>query len=525
MKKIVVCDAIHEVGFDILANQDGIEVVNAVKVPKNELGAVIADADVLITRSSTECDQAFVEQAKKLTALVRAGVGVDNVDIDFCSKKGIVVMNVPTANTIAAVEMTMCHLINSARKFVGAVNDLTQDKIWNREKWYGSELFGKTLGVIGFGNIGSRVAVRAMAFGMKVVAYDPYIEAVKATSTGATYTTNFDDILACDFITIHTPKNKETTNMIDQPQIDKMKDGVRLINCARGGLYNEEALFANLKSGKIAYAGIDVFVKEPGNTSPLLDLPNLSATAHLGANTLESQENIARQAVEAAIDAAKGICYPNALNLPIKTNELPQEIAPFVELVSKLGYFGAQILRKQIRGVTLEAEGEVSKFAESLLTFGLVGALKESMGENINYVNARFVAGENGIELQTATSHATNYTNKITLKLIANDEIFSISGVAFGEGEQRIVGINEFKTDFKPKGKMIVFKNKDIPGVIAQISSILAAQNINIADFRLGRGKGGEALAVVLVDEEISQSVLEKLAQVEACLRVQYAEI
>ncbi len=525
MKKIVVCDAIHEIGFEILAQQTDIEFVDAVKVPKPELGAVIADADVLITRSSTGCDAAFVAQAKKLSALVRAGVGVDNVDIDFCSKQGIVVMNVPTANTIAAVEMTLCHLLNSARRFVGAVNDLTLDKVWNREKWYGSELFGKTLGVIGFGNIGSRVAVRAMAFGMKVIAYDPYIDPVKATSTGAIYTRDFAEILACDFITIHTPKNAETTNMIDAPQIAQMKDGVRLINVARGGLYNESALLAALQSGKVAYAGIDVFVKEPGSTSPLLDAPNVSATAHLGANTLESQENIARQAVEAALNAARGVCYPNALNLPIKTSELPEQIAPFVELVSKIGYFAAQIFRKRIKSVVLEAEGDVAQFADSLLTFGLVGALRESMGEKINYVNARFVAGEAGIELKTATAQAKNYTNKITLKLIANDEIFSVAGVAFGEGEQRIVGINEFKTDFKPKGKMIVFRNKDVPGVIAQISAILAGENINIADFRLGRGGGGEALAVVLLDEKIDKDVLGKLAAVPACVRVNYAEI
>ena len=242
MKTIIVCDAIHKVGFEILNREEDIKVIDAVNIPKDKLLEILGEADVAITRSSTEVGEAFLNAAKNLKALVRAGVGVDNVDIDGCSKRGIIAMNVPTANTIAAVELTMAHMLAAARSFPYAHNDLKIDRIWKREKWYGVELFNKTLGVIGFGNIGSRVAVRAAAFGMKIVAYDPYIDPSKVTDMGGVYTRNFDDILACDFITIHTPKNKETVNMIGEAEIAKMKDGVRLINCARGGLYNEEAL-------------------------------------------------------------------------------------------------------------------------------------------------------------------------------------------------------------------------------------------------------------------------------------------
>ena len=334
MKTIIVCDAIHKVGFEILNREEDIKVIDAVNVPKDKLLDILGEADVAITRSSTEVGEAFLNAAKNLKALVRAGVGVDNVDIDGCSKRGIIAMNVPTANTIAAVELTMAHMLAAARSFPYAHNDLKIDRIWKREKWYGVELFNKTLGVIGFGNIGSRVASRAAACGMKIVAYDQYIDPSKVTDMGGVYTKNFEDILACDFITIHTPKNKETTDMIGEAEIAKMKDGVRLINCARGGLYNEEALYNGLKSGKIAFAGIDVFAKEPATNHPLLELNNVSVTPHLGANTLESQANIAIAAAEQAISAARGISYPSALNLPIKTEDLPPFVEPYIELTS-----------------------------------------------------------------------------------------------------------------------------------------------------------------------------------------------
>lgn len=524
MKTVIVCDAIHPVGFEILNAQNDIKVIDAVDMPKDKLLEILGEADVAITRSSTDCGEKFINAATKLKALVRAGVGVDNVDIDGFSKKGIIVMNVPTANTIAAVEMTMCHLLNSARNYINSVNDLQQDRVWKREKWYGNELYGKTLGVIGFGNIGSRVAYRSLAFGMKVIAYDPYIDPSKATDMGATYTTNFDDILGCDFITIHTPKNKETTNMVDEEQIAKMKDGVRLINCARGGLYNEDALYKNLKSGKIAYAGIDVFVKEPGNDHPLLDLNNVSATPHLGANTYESQKNIAIDAAEQAISAARGICYPNALNLPVKVEDLPPFVAPYTELLPKMAYFASQLSgKKQIKAIRLELEGEVSDYAEPMLSFAIAGALKDVLGDTINYENATLKASEKGIEVSTTVVPASGYKSKLTVKLITDEDSISVGGTVFSETEQRIVSVNGFKTDFKPKGRMIVFKNRDIPGVISDISGILAKAKINIADFRLGRDNDGFALAVILVDEDIQKDILDQLNALEACVWARYA--
>ncbi|MBR8462508.1 phosphoglycerate dehydrogenase [Campylobacter sp. faydin G-140] len=525
MKNIIVCDAIHPVGFELLKKEQDINVIDAVKVPKDELLQILGDADVAITRSSTEINEAFLNAGKKLKAIVRAGVGVDNVDIDGCSRRGIIAMNVPTANTIAAVELTMAHMLAAARSLEYAHNDLKIDRIWKREKWYGVELFNKTLGIIGFGNIGSRVAARAKAFGMKIVAYDPYIDSAKVVDMGGVYTKNFDDILACDFITIHTPKTKETIGMIGEAEIAKMKDGVRLINCARGGLYDEKALENGLKSGKIAFAGIDVFTKEPATDHPLLDLNNVSVTPHLGANTLESQRNIAIEAVEQAISAARGISYPNALNLPIKTEDLPPFVEPYIELISKMAFLATQINKKAIKAIRVETEGKIGEYANSMLTFALVSVLKESLGDAINYVNAKFLCDEKGIINEAIVVPQSGYNNKISVKITTDSDATTISGTVFGETEQRIVGINGFKTDFKPKGKMIIFKNNDVPGVIAQISAILADEKINIADFRLGRDDHGMALAVILVDEHISSDILTKLNALDTCIWAQYAVI
>ena len=526
MKKIIVCDAIHQKGLDILEACLDVEFIDASKEPKDKLLEIVGEYDVAITRSSTDVDQKFIDAAVNITSIVRAGVGVDNVDMQGCSKKGIVVMNVPTANTIAAVELTMAHLLSSARSFPNANNHLKYDRIWKREKWYGIELKGKKLGVIGFGNIGSRVSKRALSFEMEVIAYDPYIDPSRALDSGVGYTSNFDDILDCDFITIHTPKNKETIDMISFEEIEKMKDGVRLINCARGGLYNEDALYNGLKSGKIAYAGIDVFIKEPAVDNKLLELENISVTPHLGANTVESQQKIATQAAEQAISAAKGISYPNALNLAYKESELPQFVKPFLLLIGKMGYLASQINLGQVKSIKVIAEGDISDYLEPLITFALVGSLKESMGEMINYVNADFIAKERSILIQgVKEANRSEYKNKIQVALTTDKDCVLIGGTVFDEEIEKIVHVNKIKLDFKPKGRMIFFSNSDKPGVIADISKALVEQNINIADFRLGRGEHGNAFAVVLVDEAISKEVLRKLENIENCNKVAYATL
>ncbi len=521
MYTIAVCDHIHQKGLDMLASQKDIQMLNLASLPKNELLSHLKDVDVAITRSSTAVGEEFLKSVQNLKAIVRAGVGVDNVDIDGCSRKGIVVMNVPTANTIAAVELTMTHILSAIRNFPSANAQLKDERKWKREDWYGTELKGKKLGIIGFGNIGSRVGIRSKAFEAEVIAYDPYILPSKATDLGITYTKNFDDILACDIITIHTPKNAETKNMITAKQIAKMKDGVILINCARGGLYNEDDLYDALKSKKIRWAGIDVFDKEPGTTCKLLDLPNVYVTPHIGANTLESQEQIAKEAAQSAMEAARGAAYPNALNLPANSSAMPDFVLLYAELIQKLGYFCSQVDKNAITSISIATEGEISKYVQNLETFAIVGVLKPSLDNKINYVNAPFIAKERGIEIKTHTKESSRtYKNLVTLSVHTNKGSLSVSGTIFDDRIIRISAINEFDVLIEPKGRMILFKNTDVPGVIGSVGQILGKHKINIADFRLARNHNNEALAVILIDNEVPQEVLCELGEIQACISI-----
>jgi len=520
--KVIVCDHIHESGLTMLENENSIQFENLSHLDKTELLNQIGDAQLLITRSSTDVDVKLLESATSLKAIVRAGVGVDNVDIEECSKRGVIVMNVPTANTIAAVELTMTHMLSNMRFFPYAHNHLKTDRVWKREKWYGHELKNKKLGIIGFGNIGSRVGIRAKAFEMNVLAYDPYIDSSKATDLGVEYTENFEDILSCDIITIHTPKNSETINIISEKEISKMKDGVVLINCARGGLYNEEALFDGLKSGKIRSAGIDVFTKEPAINHPLLELDNITVTPHLGANTFESQYNIATQTAQQAIEAVKGIAYPNALNLPIKDSDISDGVRPYLNLIQKIGFVSAKLNKGNIKSIKIYIDGdEVKSFEKSLTTFAVVGALSEALGEKINYVNAEFVAKERNISIDVGNfSNNAGFKNRVGVKITTNKDVIQVAGTIFSENEERIVEINGFELDVKPQGNMILFTNSDVQGVIGDVGSIMAKHNINIADFRLGRNKDKKALAVIHTDEIASQEVLSELEKLEASISV-----
>ena len=524
---IVVCDHIHEAGLEMLRNDENINFIMAADVDKTELiEKIIPTADVAITRSSTDVDEKFIANAKNMKAIVRAGVGVDNVDIPGCSKEGIIVMNVPTANTIAAVELTMAHILSCMRMFPYSHDHLKNQRIWKREKWYGYEMKGKKLGVIGFGNIGSRVAKRAQSFEMDIVAYDPYINPSKVTDLDMTYTKNFDDILSCDIITIHTPKNQETIGMIDEAEFAKMKDGVVVINCARGGLYNEEALYNNLTNGKIRFAGIDVFNKEPATDHPLLDLDNIVVSPHLGANTYESQFNIGTQAAENAIAAAKGISYAHAMNLPIDESKIPSFVKPFLEMGQKIGFLESQINKSQIIAIKVSGQGEIAQYVDSLATFVAVGAMSQSSGDTINYVNADFVAKEKGIKIESeALGDSSVYKNLITIKLTTSEGTTTISATIFDDNVQRIVAIDNFDIEVAIKGDMILFKNSDVPGVIGSIGSILASHNVNIADFSLARNEQSQALAVILVDNTVNDSTLNELSQLDACLSVNYARV
>jgi len=524
---VVVCDHIHEAGLEMLRNDENINFIMAADEPKDKLvNEIIPQADVAITRSSTDVDENFIANAKNMKAIVRAGVGVDNVNIPGCSKEGIIVMNVPTANTIAAVELTMAHMLSCMRMFPYSHDHLKNQRIWKREKWYGYEMKGKKLGVIGFGNIGSRVAKRAQAFEMDIVAFDPYINPSKVTDLDMQYTKSFEDILACDIITIHTPKNQETIGMIDEAEFAKMKDGVVVINCARGGLYNEEALYNNLTNGKIRFAGIDVFNKEPAIDHPLLDLDNIVVSPHLGANTYESQYNIGTQAAENAIAAAKGMSYPHAMNLPIDESKIPAFVKPFLEMGQKIGFLESQMNKSQIIAIKVSGQGEIAEYVDSLSTFVAVGAMSENSGDTINYVNADFVAKEKGINIESeALSDSSVFKNLITIKLTTSEGTTTISATIFDDGVHRLVDIDGYDIEVALKGDMIFVKNSDVPGVIGSIGSILAKHDVNIADFSLARNDKSQALAVILVDNAVCDTTLNELEALEATSSVNYARI
>lgn len=524
--QVVICDPIHPKGIAFLSEQKDIQILDHSKMPKKELPLALSNADALITRSMTPINAETLAHAKELKVLVRAGVGVDNVDIHLCSQRGIVVMNVPTANTIAAVELTMAHMLNAVRRLPSAHAQLKHERLWRREDWYGSELCGKKLGIIGFGNIGSRVGVRALAFGMEVIVYDPYIHKSKATDLGAIYTKDFKDILACDCITIHTPKNEETINMIDAAEIAQMKEGVILINCARGGLYNEEALYEALQSKKVRWLGLDVFSKEPGIANPLLDLENVYVTPHIGANTLESQEQIALQATQAVVESLRGSAYPNALNLPIQEGNIAPYAKPYLRLTQKLGFFSSQINKGAFSALELTLAGPIKEYAQSLLTFALVGLLKPSLSDKVNYVNAAFLAQERHISLSSRTlEDATPYTNLVTLQLSTPGQTTQVSGTVFADNLLKITNINGFEMDVKPQGNMVLFKNVDMPGVIGNVGHTLAQHHINIADFRLGRNNHKQALAVIVVDDPINPEILAQLKTIPHCLSVSLVSI
>jgi D-3-phosphoglycerate dehydrogenase len=361
---------------------------------------------------------------------------------------------------------------------------------------------------------------------MDVLAYDPYVDSSKATDLEIGYSKNFEDILACDIITIHTPKNAETIGMIDKAEIAKMKDGAILINCARGGLYDEDALLEGLTNGKIAMAGIDVFNKEPATDHPLLDLDNVTVTPHLGANTKESQKNIAIQAAENAIAAAKGISYPNALNLPIKENELPNFVRPYLELIQKIGHLSAQVTKSAVKSIKVMAAGPVSEHIESMCTFATVGVLTESLGDQVNYVNAEFVAEERGIDIaKEVKPNNSGFTNKVAIKLTTAEGTITIAGTVFDDTVQRIIEIDDYILDVDPKGTMIFFRNNDTPGVIGDVGRIIADNGLNISDFRLGRDSKEQALAVVRVDGTVTKKILDELSSLEAFISVSHASI
>ena len=524
--KVLISDNLSTRGVEIL-KKAGLEVEFRSKTSAEEIEKMIGDYDALIIRSATKVTAALLEKAVKLKVVGRAGSGLDNVDIPAANKKGVVVMNTPGGNTVTTAEHTLGMIFACARMIPQADASMKAGK-WEKKKFEGVELYEKTLGIVGLGAIGGVVANRCTALGMKVLAFDPFISTEKAKQLGIELADLETIWKRADFITVHTPKTKETANLINKDTIARMKDGVRIINCARGGIVNEPDLYEALKSGKVAGAAFDVFEKEPPENHPLLTLENFIATPHLGASTKEAQENVATAVAEQIVDYLIAGTVRNAVNVPsVPADQLPS-LAPYILLAERMGLFTSQIAEGGLSQVTVEYSGEVAALKlEPVTLAALKGLLTPTLQENVNYVNAPFLAKDRGIEVKVSQSkEAREYTSIITLRVRTGQTETSDIGTLNSRKEPRIVQVNEFPMEAVPAGDMLVLMNNDKPGVIGGIGITLGKNGINISRMQFGReSEGGRAMSVVSVDSTIPDKVMDEIRKLPNVLSVKQIRI
>jgi len=515
--KVLITDPISPKGVEILKKEFEVDYYPEIKF--DELLEIVGNYDAIVTRSRTPITTELLEKATNLKVIGRAGVGVDNVDIETASKKGILVCNTPGANTIGATELTIGHMINIIRT-IHKTHNTIMDYRWERHSFMGIELFGKTLGIIGLGNIGSQVAIRAKAFGMKVVAYDPYIPREKGDRLGVKLYDSLDEMLGIsDVITIHTPLTHETKGMINKERIAKMKDGAIVVNCARGGIIVEWDLVEALKSGKLYGAGIDVFSKEPPPkelVDAFKECKNVSLSAHIGANTYESQENVGIIIAQQVTKALKGQPVDYVVNAPFPDISVITLIKPHLDLAENMGTFVAQLSTDGIKKVKIEVFGDLAKNSKPVVAAALKGLLKSITDYPINIINATYLAKDYGIEVEEVSNEESkDFKHYIRIVVYGDVQEKVVAGSLIEDQIPRILQIDRFYVDVEPEGVMLVFENKDAPGVIGTIGSILGQANVNIAGFRLGREKkGGIALGVLNLDSKVSDEVLEKLKRI-----------
>ncbi len=510
--KVLVSDNISAKGVEIL-KKAGLAVDVKTGMKPEELKACIGEYSGLVIRSATKVTAEIIEAATNLKVIGRAGSGLDNVDKAAASKKGIVVMNTPGGNTVTTAEHTIAMLFSVARMIPQATASMKAGK-WEKKKFMGVELFNKTLGIIGLGAIGGQVAKKAQGLEMNIIAYDPFLSEEKAQEMGIRKG-SLDDIFAeSDFITIHSPMTPETKGLINVNTIAKMKDGVRIINCARGGIVNEQDLYEAMKSGKVAAAALDVLEKEPPENNPLLTLENLICTPHLGASTEEAQENVALAVAEQIADYLVHGTIRNAVNFPsIPSDQVPR-LQPYLNLAEKLGSFSCQIFDGGATEIIVEYSGDAATVNTAPVTIAaLKGYLNPILLETVNFVNAPFIAKERGIEVkETKSSDAGDFFSKITIRIKAKNKESYVSGTLYSKKDPRVIEIDNFKVEIVPEGELLLMYNNDKPGVIGNIGNLLGKNNINIARMHFGReSAGGRAISVVSLDAKPGPEVLDQL--------------
>jgi D-3-phosphoglycerate dehydrogenase / 2-oxoglutarate reductase len=520
--KILISDNLAKVGVELLQQRGKFTVDFKPGLKPEELKAQISDYDGLIVRSESKVIADVIAAADKLKVIGRAGTGVDNIDVPAATQRGIVVMNAAAGNSVTTAEHTISLLMALARKIPQAHAKLKDGK-WDKKSFMGTELMGKTLGVIGLGNIGKIVAARAQGLAMKVMAYDPFITKEVAQKAGIELGSLDDVFTRADFITVHTPLTEETRGIVGAAAFEKMKKGVRIINCARGGLVDEQALYDAIKAGKVAGAALDVFVEEPVPTDhPLLTLDEVIVTPHLGASTAEAQDSVALVIAEQVANFLDTGAIAGAVNVPAVSTEALKTVGPYLTLGEKLGSFQAQYFDKPISEVQINYHGEVAELDVKPITQAVLTGLLSHFSARVNQVNASLIAEERGLRVTEAKARAAqDYTTLIEVLVKGEGEQARVAGTLFGRDELRIVEIDGYRVEAIPQGNMLIVRNDDKPGVVGRVGTFLGEQFVNIAQLYLSRNQaGGVAMSVYQVDEVLRGSTLQELAQVPLVLSV-----
>lgn len=515
--KVLVSDNLAESGVEKLMAVEGFEVEVNTSLTPEELRQVIKEYDALVIRSATKVTADVIEAADNLKVIARAGIGLDNVDIEAASKRGIIVMNTPEGNVITTAEHTIAMLMAVTRNIPQAVASLKANK-WEKKKFRGREVFNKTLGIIGVGRIGRVVADRAKALKMNVIGYDPYISIEVVDSLGIEGVT-YDDLLArADYITVHTPMTQETRNILNAEAFKKAKRGVFILNCARGGIVNEADLYDAIQEGTVAGAALDVFVKEPPQDHPLLSLDQVIATPHLGASTDEAQENVAVAVAEQVIDYLSNGTIRNAVNAPNIDGAVLVRLRPYLTLSERLGSFLAQVTGGAIQEISIEYIGEVTGVEIQPLTFSILkGLLTPILGDMVNFVNIPVIVKERNIKVtESFRSEAEDFTNLISVTVKTSEKVNVAAGTIFGKKDPRIVRINDFRLESAMEGHLMLIYNIDTPGTIGAIGTCLGRHNINISMMDVGQVlERGQNIIFLRTDTSVPKNVVDDLLSLD----------
>lgn len=524
--KIIITERIAQAGIDILKEKAQVDV--RIGIDREELLNIIEGYHGIIVRSATLINKELLEKAKNLKVVGRAGNGIDNIDLEVATQKGVMVVNTPESNTVSAAEHTIGMMLASSRNIPYA-NQYIKSGKWERNIFKGNELNGKTVGIIGLGRIGGLVSTRLQAFNMKVIAYDPYISDERFRLLGVQKKEKLQDLLKeADIVTVHTPRTEETRGMIGEKELELAKEGVRLINVARGGIIEEKAVYNALKKGKVASAAIDVFEKEPCPYNPLFEFNNMVATPHLGASTVEAQNNVGTTVARQVVNVLEGKLAANAVNMPSVHDRELELLKPYILLAEKMGKIYYQLERKPISKVEIKYRGGIAERKTGPVTLAfLKGLLEPVVKEKVNYVNAKPLAKSRGIEVvESVDSTISQFTNLVEVAIHNCGTTFTVAGTLFGREEPRIVELNGYKIDIEPRSYVLLSKYVDKPGVIGRMGTILGAEGINIATMQASRNiKGEKALMVLTVDSEVPSETINKIKEADGIDNLSFVKL